>query len=124
MPSEARAYSEECAPPLDVVETAAAIEIRLDVPGVGHEDLRVVFRDNLLLVAGQKSPGATAPSSSYHLMERDFGRFARVVRLGGAFDVAAATASLSGGELRVLLPKREDRRGQVHAIPVSPSPAS
>ena len=51
-------------------------------------------------------------------MERDFGRFARVVRLNGAFDVERASATLRAGELTVVLPKRIDRRGQAHRVPV------
>jgi HSP20 family molecular chaperone IbpA len=50
--------------------------------------------------------------------ERVFGRFGRAVRLTGAFDVGRAEATLRAGELRVSLPRIEERRGREHRIPV------
>ena len=66
-------------------------------------------------------PPATA-EPTFHLVEREFGRFARAVRLTGAFDVQRARASLAAGELTIVLPRLADRRGQAHTIPVT-SPA-
>ena len=116
---EQRAYSGECHPVLDVYETDAAIELVVDVSGVPPEAIRVLFRDGVILIAGEKAPAPTSPEQTYHLVEREFGRFARAVRVNGAFDVAKARATLRDGELTVELPKMEDRRGQAHRIPVS-----
>jgi HSP20 family molecular chaperone IbpA len=60
------------------------------------------------------------------LLERGFGRFARAVRLSGAFEIGKAQARLVAGELTIILPKRLDRRGQVQKITIegdSPRPA-
>jgi HSP20 family molecular chaperone IbpA len=56
---------------------------------------------------------------AFHLAERTFGRFARAITLSGAFDAGRATASLAGGELRVVLPRIEERRGRDIAIEVT-----
>ncbi len=112
-------YARAFQPPIDVVETSTDVEVVVDVSGVAPEALRVVFRGNLLVVAGAKPPARTSPAATFHLVEREFGRFARAVRLGGAFDVPRARATVVSGELTVLLPKRADRRGQAHAIPVT-----
>jgi HSP20 family molecular chaperone IbpA len=40
------------------------------------------------------------------------------VRLNGAFDVGRADATLRAGELRVTLPRIEERRGRERRIPV------
>ena len=55
--------------------------------------------------------------SSFHLVERGFGRFARAVRLGRPVDARHAEATLTAGELRIRIPKVTDRRGQ--AIPIA-----
>jgi len=115
-------YSRAFQPPIDIVETNSAVEVVVDVSGVAPEALRVVFRGNLLLVAGAKSPVRTSPASTFHLVEREFGRFARAVRLSGAFDLTETRATLASGELTVRLPKRPDRRGHAHPIPVTPEP--
>ena len=107
-----------CRPLVDVFETDAAIELVVDAAGVPAASLRVLFRQGVVVVAGEKMAHPTSPSLSYHLVERDFGRFARVVRVEGAFDIDRASATLRAGELTVVLPKRIERRGQAHRVPV------
>jgi len=116
---EQRAYSGEYHPTLDVLETATAVEIVVDVAGVPAEALRLLFRGDVLIVAGEKAPGPAAPDPSFHLLERGFGRFARAVRLSGAFEITQARAVLSSGELTIVLPKRADRRGRAQAIAIT-----
>ena len=118
LPAEQRAYSGEYHPSLDVVETASAVEIVVDVAGVPAEAVRVLFRGDVLLVAGEKAPPPVASDPSFHLLERGFGRFARAVRLSGAFELGQARARLASGELTIVLPRRLDRRGQVQTIPI------
>jgi HSP20 family protein len=117
--------SGECTPPLDVFETDRTLEVRMDAPGVLPESLRVMFKHGVLLIAGVKvpTPGASPSGATYHLVEREFGRFARAVRLTGAVDVARAGARLVNGELRVFAPKLSERRGQELRIPVEIDPA-
>ena len=116
---EQRAYSGECHPVLDVYETDEAIEIIVDVCGVSAEAIRILFRAGVVVIAGEKAPTTTSPEQSFHLVEREFGRFARAVRVNGAFDVARAHATLRDGELIVELPKMTDRRGSAHRVPVT-----
>jgi HSP20 family protein len=117
LPPDKRVYSGECHPLLDVLETSMGVEIIFDITGVRADALRVVFRDGVVLVAGAKAP--SNPAGTYHLVEREFGRFARAVRLTGAFDVGAARAWLENGELTIAIPRRAERRGQTHSIPVA-----
>ncbi|RPH58156.1 MAG: Hsp20/alpha crystallin family protein [Acidobacteria bacterium] len=104
----------EYTPPLDVYETDRTFEVRMDVPGVRVDSLRVVFKHGVLIIVGAKAPVTSVPpgSATFHLVEREFGRFARAVRLTTAVDVAQARARLIEGELWVTVPKIADRRGQ------------
>jgi HSP20 family protein len=112
------AYTGDCHPSLDVRETERTVEVTIDVAGVPAASLRVLFRAGVLLIAGDKAPGAAPEPPIFHLVEREFGRFARAVRLSGAFNVQDARATLREGELTITLPKRKERRGQSHRIPV------
>jgi len=116
--------SGECTPPLDVFETERTLEVRLDVPGVHPDSLRVLFKHGVLIIAGAKAATGNAPpgSATFHLVEREFGRFARAVRLSGAVDVAQARARLFEGELRVAVPKIAERRGHELRIPIEVDP--
>ena len=109
----------ECTPPMDVVETGTGLEIRLDVPGVAAGQIDIVFADAVLLVTGQKLPATCEHADAgFHMAERAFGRFARAVQVDGAFDAGRAAATLSAGELRIVLPRIDDRRGAPIRIPI------
>ena len=117
---EANVVAAECTPPLDIVETDAGIEIVMDVPGVRSSEIDVVFARNVLVIAGQKLPGPFEHhNAAFHIAERAFGRFGRAIRVDGAYDATRGTASLIQGELRVLLPRQEERRGRRIRIPVT-----
>jgi HSP20 family protein len=117
---EHRAFTGECHPSVDVRETDDAVEVVVDVPGVPAEAMRVIFRRDVLVIAGEKAPPSSTDEQTFHLVEREFGRFARAVRLEGAFDVAKATATVQHGALIVTLRKLHDRRGQSHQIRITP----
>ena len=107
----------ECAPPLDVYETDDTLEITLDLPGVDPAAVRILGKGDSVLIAGEKAARRARRESSFHLVERGYGRFARVVRLGRACDTSKARATLVDGELRVSIPKIAERRGK--AIPIA-----
>jgi HSP20 family protein len=117
---EESASTAECTVPLDVIETPAAIEIVMDLVGVSADAVKIVVAHNTVLVTGEKRPAACehCGQAAFHVAERVFGRFTRAVRLSGAFDVARADARLRDGELRLVLPRIEERRGREHRIPV------
>ena len=118
--TDARAHAAECRVPLDVVETAAGIDVILDLVGVEADAVQVVIaRDTLVITGVKRSAGCEHHGdATFHVAERVFGRFTRAVRLAGAFDMARADATLRAGELRVTLPRIEERRGRDHRIPV------
>jgi HSP20 family protein len=117
---ETKSAAAECTPPMDVIETTDSIEVLIDIPGVPSSDIEIVFAGNVLLVAGRKLPATCEhKDAGFHMAERAFGRFARAVSVEGAFDAGRASASLVNGELRVVLPRITDRRGQQIRIPIS-----
>ena len=121
--AEQRAQTGECHPALDVFETDEAVEIVMDVAGISRDAIRVLYRAGVVLIAGEKAPPVARDPQTFHLVEREFGRFARAVRLTGAFDIPKARAALADGELSILLPKLQERRGRAHRIPIGDGPA-
>jgi HSP20 family protein len=95
------------------METPEGVEIVMDLPGVPASSLRLVVTQGTVIIAGRKLPAACAHrEATFHLAERSFGRFVRAVRLSGAFDAGRASARLDAGELRIALPRIEERRGR------------
>ena len=102
---------------MDVVEREEFVEVVLDLAGVSPEDVRVLFKNNTLVIAGCKWPAAgAAGATAFHLVERSFGRFARAVRITATLDLTRARATMIEGELRVRLPRLNS--GQEFVIPI------
>lgn len=111
--------SGECSPTLDVLETDQTVEIVVDLPGIGSDELRIMIKNAVVLIVGEKERAEPSRTPrSYHLVERDFGRFARAVRLHVAVDASRARARLAQGELRIVLPKIVERRGREIMLPI------
>ena len=119
-PDKRQLVAGECMPVVDVFETDKAVEIVLDLPGVDPEAIRILFKSGVLLIVGEKErPDLSRRGpASFHLVERDFGRFARAVRINAAIDGSQARARLVNGELRVNLPRIADRRGAGRMVPI------
>ena len=111
--------SGECSPAIDVYETDDALVVCCDLPGVDAQAVRIVIKGQALLVAGEKKPRRGRKDSSFHLVERGYGRFARTVRIVAPCNTAAARATLSKGELRIPLPKIAERRGRTIRVPIA-----
>jgi HSP20 family protein len=122
-PERRMLVSGECSPLLDVLETERTVEIVLDLPGVTAESVAILIKNGVVLIVGEKErPEPSNGPTSFHLVERDFGRFARGVRVPSAVDASAARARLSGGELRVVLPKLQELRGLEIRVAVESDP--
>jgi HSP20 family protein len=105
-------------PPMDVVERPDLLEIRLDLPGVPLAAIRVTVRDGALVISGDKPHAACCRGAAFHVAERTCGRFARAIPLRLAFDASRIRASFRQGELRIEVPRIEERRGREIEIPV------
>ena len=119
-PDRRHVVAGECMPVVDVFETDRTVEIVLDLPGVAADAVRILIKSGVVLIVGEKQRPILSKNTpaSFHLVERDFGRFARAVRIAGAIDAGQARARLSQGELRVVLPRRDERRGQGMLVPI------
>jgi HSP20 family protein len=114
----AESMAGECSPAIDVFETDDTLEVTVDLPGVEPAAVRVLMKADAVLVVGEKTARRGRRESTFHLVERGFGRFARAVRLGRACDAEQARATLANGELRISIPKIDDRRGRTIAIAI------
>ena len=113
------ALTGECTPALDVYESDDTVEVTVDLPGVSNDAVRVLSKGDALLIVGEKAPRRPRRESTFHLVERGYGRFARVVRLARACDMSNARATMTHGELRVSVPKIDERRGRTIVIEVT-----
>lgn len=101
------------APPVDLCETETMISIRVELPGVTADQIKIGLTNTKLRIWGEKKRRPNRRRIiSYHCSERSFGKFGRIVPLRWTFSVRDAKAHLCNGVLHIHLPKIEDRRGE------------
>ena len=103
-----------------VRQTPGLTSTVLDLPGVTADAIRILFKSGVLLIVGEKErPDLSRRGpASFHLVERDYGRFARAVRVNAAIDGSQVRARLHNGELRIVLPRLKERRGGGILVPL------
>ena len=107
------------APPVDVCETEKMIIVRVELPGVGAEQIKIGLCNTKLRIWGEKKRRpARRRIMSYLCSERSYGKFGRIVPLRWTFSVKDVTAQLKNGVLHIQLPKIADRRGNEVVITV------
>ena len=89
----------------ELEETARDVVVRVELPGMDKADCRITIEGNLLRLSGEKRFEREAHDSTYHVMERAYGAFERVIPLPRSVDVDKAEASFRNGVLTVRLPK-------------------
>jgi HSP20 family protein len=91
-------------PAMDVVETAEAILVLVDLPGVDPTEVEVSYHQDRLEIDGRR-PAPTPHDARWYRFERPTGSFHRTILLPVAIDVEKAAAKNENGQLRILLPK-------------------
>lgn len=104
-PSGWSPFGDESAPKSDVVETEAAIEVSVELPGMKEEDIEVSLTDTALTIKGEKQIEKKEEKTGYYLSERRYGSFYRSIPLPGGVDSDKVEASFKNGVLTVTLPK-------------------
>lgn len=90
--------------PVEVSEHGDRLEVRLEVPGLEPDDFDLYVHQGNLVVIGDKHVERSLSEGRYHIMERAYGRFERIVPLPREVDESGAQARYRRGVLRVTLP--------------------
>jgi HSP20 family protein len=107
------------APPVDLSETHDAINVRIELPGVTADQIKIGLCNTKLRIWGEKKRRpARRRIISYLCSERSYGKFNRLVPLRWTINIREAQAELENGVLSICLPKLDDRRGGEFLIEV------
>jgi HSP20 family protein len=107
------------APPVDLCESETEIIVRIELPGVAADQIKIGLTNSQMRVSGEKKRRVPRNRITSHLCsERSYGRFTRIVPLRWTINVRDANAALGNGVLIVRLPKTTDRRGKEFKVPI------
>jgi HSP20 family protein len=103
-------------PVTDVSETPESLTLRLEVPGLSRDALKIAVENNTLTVRGEKSQETSSEDETFHRTERSFGSFERSFTLPPYVDTDNVKATLQDGVLTVTLPRREEAKAREISI--------
>lgn len=99
------------APPVDVYQRETELVVLVELPGVDRDGIELQISGDYLTVSGSKGRGGGG-KEVFRRMERNTGSFERSVRIPVPVEASGASASLSNGMLRVLLPVAEEQKSR------------
>lgn len=93
-------------PAVDIYETDKEYVIKVELPEVSKEDVKVTVQEGVLTIQGERRQ-EKQEGWRYHRIERSYGTFARSFRIPDEVEEARVSAEVKDGILNVRLPKAE-----------------
>lgn len=104
------------APRLNLAETDQKYEVTLDLPGLKAEEIEIELKQGELWITGTRQSEKQEDGKAWHRVERFYGEFRRVVRLGEDVDAEKISAEYTDGVLTISVPKAETARTRKIAV--------
>lgn len=106
-------------PPVDIAETEKEYLIKLDLPEVPKEEVKVFVEGGVLTIQGERRKEKEEKGKRFHRIERSYGTFLRTFTVPPDADETKIDAEFKEGLLKVHLPKSEKARPKTIDVKVS-----
>ena len=97
-------------PNVDVAETDDEYLIKVELPEVRKEDVKITIHDGVLTLQGERKLEREEQNKKYHRVERAYGSFARSFTLPDNIDANSVKARNKDGMLYLHLGKTEEAK--------------
>ena len=98
------------APLVDITEDDKEYLIKVELPEIKKEDVKVTVENGTLTISGERKFEKEEKDKKYHRVERAYGSFVRSFALPEGTDGSKVSADYKDGVLKVHLPKSEQVR--------------
>lgn len=98
---------ESWAPSADISEDKKEYLLRMDIPGMEKNDIKVNFQDGRITITGERNKEETEEDKNFIRKERYEGSFYRSFSLPEAVKEDEIHASFKNGVLKISIPKAE-----------------
>ena len=106
------------APRVDIAETDKAFEIKVEIPEVNKEDVKVTVDNGVLTIRGERKQEKEEKGKKFHRVERYYGIFTRSFTLPDNVDETKVKASFKDGMLNLQIPKTEEAKPKAIEVKV------
>ncbi|TFG96404.1 MAG: Hsp20/alpha crystallin family protein [Calditrichales bacterium] len=100
-------FREGCYPAVDILEDDSKYHVQMELPGLEKEDVKISFKDDVLIISGEKKAEKDESNKNYHHFERRYGKFERAFRVNSEIITDKIDATFKNGVLIIDLPKAE-----------------
>lgn len=114
-----RTYESGWTPLVDITEDDSEYLIKLELPEVRKEDLKVNVEEGVLTIKGERPFEKEKKGKRYHRVERAYGAFARSFTLPEDGDPSSVNAKFKNGLLEVHIVKDEKAKPKAVEIKVA-----
>ena len=114
-----RFWERAAEPAVEVSDTAEAVVVKVQVPGVNKDDIQLTITENTLTVKEETKEESKKERKNYHRQEFRYGAFVRTIALPAPVHAEKATAQLKDGVLEVTMPK--SAQAQAKQVPIKAS---
>jgi HSP20 family protein len=97
-------------PAVDISEHAEAYEVKVELPGVDKNDVKITVHKDILTIKGEKKQEEEKKGKNFHRVERSYGSFQRSFTLPSSVKGEKIEAVYNDGILTVTLPKVEEAK--------------
>ena len=94
-------------PAADIYEEEGAYLVKVELPGVEKDDVKVSLEHEVLTILGERKFEKKEEKRNYHRVERAYGSFSRSFHVPETIEVDKIEAKFDNGVLEVRLPKGE-----------------
>ena len=105
-------------PTVEVRESAKAIQVNAELPGLEQKDIEVSMLEGALWIKGEKRQEHEEEEGETYRCERQYGRFERVIQLPAEVDGDNIKATFKHGLLNITLPKTKEAQSSRRVIAV------
>ena len=109
----------EWAPLVDIVEDGNEYLIKVELPEVQKDDVKVTVESGTLTISGERKAEKEQKGRRFHRVERYYGRFERSFSVPDDAEADDVKAEFKDGVLRVHLAKSEQARPKQIEVKVS-----
>ena len=97
-------------PAVDIAEQDNQYTVKVELPGVSKDDVRITMQDNILTIRGEKKAEKETNETGYYRTERSYGSFQRSFTLPTHVKSDKIEALHKDGVLTITLPKAEEAK--------------
>lgn len=97
-------------PLTDITEDKDNYILKLDLPGVTKDDVKISYSDGSLNISGERKQEKETKDSKFHRMERTYGRYFRSFSMPSKIQEDKIGAEFKDGQLIITVPKAEEAK--------------